>query len=601
VSTLQAATGQVALACDDSLIIAGSIQPRRTTGQQGELRATALVLRADVCLCIVACDVLCVTRDIADRAARAIEAACGIPFDHVLISASHTHHAPSTFEVHAYGPEPGFCRQLEAAIVAAATQATACLDDQATGQNAIEAELGFARGQEATVGANSRILLADGTVTWCWGCHDPADLVRPTGPFDPDLALLALRRAGGELAALLFNHSTHNIGPCGPGGRSPGFYGMAAQELEQALDTRVLFLPGAFGSTHNLHVRDLEAKTRIRGAVDSALGRLEWGLRGPVAAVRREFEFSVRHFDDAADDRAVARYCRGSFEPERAEATIEVFRAMRRKLAPQQGTVRRTWLQAIRLGEVVLVGVPGEMFAELGLAIRRRSPFRHTYVIGLANDEIGYIPDARAYDHGGYQLWTGLHSVLPRGAGEQMVDAALALVAELGAVGAPPSEGTAAEPTLRPLRGDEAPALQAFYNSLSPATRRLFRPIGWNATLPTCAAICEATAGSARHDLVLDAGGRLVGWAFLTRLDSASAHLGIGLAEPYVGRGLGRRLMEALIAHARDRGLQSIDLCHVTDNARAHRLYEALGFRTTATHTGSDGQPYVRMRLPLQH
>ena len=55
---------------------------------------------------LVACDVLMVNRDVLDRAARRIEQATGIPFDHILINATHTHHAPTTCHdsrVHARG------------------------------------------------------------------------------------------------------------------------------------------------------------------------------------------------------------------------------------------------------------------------------------------------------------------------------------------------------------------------------------------------------------------------------------------------------------------------------------------------------------------
>ena len=56
---------------------------------------------------------------------------------------------------------------------------------------------------------------------------------------------------------------------------------------------------------------------------------------------------------------------------------------------------------------VALVGISGEMDARLGLDLRRRSPFRHTFLIGLANEEIGYLPDLQAYKDGGYQTWVG--------------------------------------------------------------------------------------------------------------------------------------------------------------------------------------------------
>ena len=66
----------------------------------------------------------------------------------------------------------------------------------------------------------------------------------------------------------------------------------------------------------------------------------------------------------------------------------------RKELAPHQGQLRKTWLQAILIGDIAIVGVPGEFFTVLGQEIKRRSPFRYTYVFELANDYIGYIPIA---------------------------------------------------------------------------------------------------------------------------------------------------------------------------------------------------------------
>jgi len=104
---------------------------------------------------------------------------------------------------------------------------------------------------------------------------------------------------------------------------------------------------------------------------------------------------------------------------------------MREEMTPHQGEACQTRLQIIRLGDLVFVGIPGEMFARLGLELRRRSPFRHTCIIGLTNENIGYIPDRRAYADGGYQTWAGGHSKLEVGTGEAMVDQAVAMLDEL--------------------------------------------------------------------------------------------------------------------------------------------------------------------------
>src|SRR5690606_20985797 len=124
-------------------------------------------------------------------------------------------------------------------------------------------------GEENTVGANSRVLLADNTIWWI-GSMD--DAVRHTGPFDPELPVLAFRAPGGQARAVLFNHSTHTIGTRKPGVRSPSFYGLAAQELEAELGCTVEFLEGASGSTHNITPVPVdEAVRRMKRAVETAL------------------------------------------------------------------------------------------------------------------------------------------------------------------------------------------------------------------------------------------------------------------------------------------------------------------------------------------
>ena len=89
------------------------------------MRASAVVIedahRAKVAL--IACDVLMVERDVLDRAAQRIEQAAGIPFDSILINATHTHHAPTTATIHGYTREEGFTHQLEDKIVQAAVKA----------------------------------------------------------------------------------------------------------------------------------------------------------------------------------------------------------------------------------------------------------------------------------------------------------------------------------------------------------------------------------------------------------------------------------------------------------------------------------------------
>ena len=286
----------------------------------------------------------------------------------------------------------------------------------------------FRLGEESSVGRNSRLLLKDGTIYWV-GKLD--DAVRPTGPFDPELPVLAFDRPDGKPEAVLFNHSTHTIGTLKPLVRSPSFYGLAAQALEKERGGTFLFFEGASGSTHNLDLTASEALLRIKTAVTDALGRAKPRPVPTIKGKRKELTLKVRTFDESADDAAVVAYCTKRQPSPYHEKTIAIFREMRKAVAPRQGQDRKTWVQALAVGDVAFVGVPGEFFTTLGQEIKRRSPYRYTYVFELANDYVGYVPDAESFDRGGYQVWTGLHSYLAKGSGEAIVDAAVGLLDEI--------------------------------------------------------------------------------------------------------------------------------------------------------------------------
>jgi hypothetical protein len=207
---------------------------------------------------------------------------------------------------------------------------------------------------------------------------------------------------------------------------------MAAQRMARDLGGTFGFLQGASGSTHRLDIEPTEAARHIEQGVRTTLARALPQSNPILAASKRTFTFRVRYFDDATEDEAVAGYCHKRIGGG-ADGVVAVFRRMRRELAAQQGQTRTTWLQAMRIGDVALVGVPAELFTSLGVELKRRSPFPNTVVAELTNDWIGYLPDREAHQLGGYQVWTGLHSYAEPGTGERMIEAAVVMLQELRA------------------------------------------------------------------------------------------------------------------------------------------------------------------------
>ena len=89
-------------------------------------------------------------------------------------------------------------------------------------------------------------------------------------------------------------------------------------------------------------------------------------------------------------------------------------------------------MTGILAGDAAFITVPGELFTEIGLRIKRLSPFDHTWIIGLANGHVGYIPTQRAIREGGFATHTGV-SCLATNADDIVTEEALALLGSLRA------------------------------------------------------------------------------------------------------------------------------------------------------------------------
>jgi len=444
--SLRVGAAAVEIPCDDTMDMGGGIHTWKASGAEAPLRATALVLaRGDDKLAICSCDVIALHQDFVDPALERVRVATGIPPERILVHATHTHTSPSTVRVHAYDRDARFVEGLATAIVDSIVAADADLAANP------DCRFRYRLGEESSVGQNSRLLLGDGTIFWV-GKRD--DAVRPTGPFDTDLPVLAFETEAGAPVATLFNHSTHTIGARQPGKRSPAFYGLAAQELERERGGVHLFLQGASGSTHNLTLGVEEMVTRIKDAVTRAHEAAAQLPVGRLAALKEPFEFRIRAFDESAEEEAVTTYCAKRMgTPGEAAATALVFRTQRAEIAPHRGETRKTSIQTIAIGDVAIVAVPAELFTILGQEIKRSSPFRHTFIAELSNDWVGYVPDRRGHGLGGYQTWMGYHSYCEPGTGERMVAAAVEQLERLHAGAGVMAAPRPSSPSLPPRDG----------------------------------------------------------------------------------------------------------------------------------------------------
>ena len=88
-------------------------------------------------------------------------------------------------------------------------------------------------------------------------------------------------------------------------------------------------------------------------------------------------------------------------------------------------------IQAYRIGDIAIVGIPCEVFAQIGLDIRRASPLKNQFTISLANGYNGYLPTPEQHAVGGYETWRARSSYLEVEASVKISKAVDELLAKL--------------------------------------------------------------------------------------------------------------------------------------------------------------------------
>ena len=95
----------------------------------------------------------------------------------------------------------------------------------------------------------------------------------------------------------------------------------------------------------------------------------------------------------------------------------------------ERGPLYLMEVQAFRLdADTAIVCLPCEIFVDLGLAIKRASPFKRTLVIEICNDRPSYVPTLKAFAEGSYEV---TNARVKPGAGEILVDTAVKLLGEI--------------------------------------------------------------------------------------------------------------------------------------------------------------------------
>ena len=404
-------------------------------GVHTPLTARALAVRSGgAAVALVAADLLTVPETMVALARRQIEAACGLRPEQVLISATHTHSGPAA-ELVAGPPAPAaVIEKITAGIAAACIQAHQALRSSGLWRGATQTD-------HETLFFNRRLRLKDGRTVMNW-TRPPRDAIDAAwGPTDPEMGLL-LAGADPEYPTFFgVNAALHAAVLAGDNwlinADWPGYYYQAVQRIFGS-DATAMYFQGAQGNINHLDAfdptqgRGFKEAQRIGSTIALAAAAARRELRsvsGPVAWSSRQVALPPRVITPAEIARAEQVVAESAASGEAPRGQTDglpelLFARAQLELAPRTEPYA-TEIQALRIGDLAVVGLPGEFFVEFGLEIKRRSPAAQTFVVGLANGSLGYVPTAAAFAQGGYEPTSWHYSKLAPQAGPLCVAAAL--------------------------------------------------------------------------------------------------------------------------------------------------------------------------------
>ncbi len=407
--------------------IVGNFAPRPIARHvHDELHVRCLVLDdGQTKLVFAVADTISLARDVWDEAKARLEAATGIPRANLMFSGTHTHSSVSAVN------------HKEAALDYRAFVISRVVDGVQRALNNLEpARIAWGAGKVPQHVFNRRWLLKEGvTNPNPFGGLDravmnPGGLLRsrlegPAGPTNPEVYCLSVQATDGRQIALMANYWLHYVGGVNKEDLSADYFGEYCRRVEEAMGAPCvgLLANGPCGDVNNndysgktpsvarkpyekikLVANDL-AQEVLR--VHKTLKHQDWV---PLKAAAGDLELEVRR-----PTPEMIQWAEGVLaKPAEAALTHRLSQPYAERTMAARDAKPDTILaviQAFRVGDLGITSIPFEVFTEIGLEIKARSPFKDTFTIELANGSNGYLPTPKHHDLGGYETWLGTNRV----------------------------------------------------------------------------------------------------------------------------------------------------------------------------------------------
>ncbi len=413
--------------------IAGYYVPRFAKGFLDDLKACALALSLDgTDILLISVDNEGITKPLADKFRTAIEKASGVPARNVFLSTSHTHTGPLAEPTVAFpAPEEPIAQYQDFLARRLGDVAVLALADRKP------AKMGFAVGHAPDrIAYIRRYKMKDGSTMTCPPVGDP-NIDHPIGTLDQRVNVLRFDREGGE-SVVLVNYGLHADTINGEL-LSSDFPGWMRRTVDKALDgVKCVFFNGAEGDVGSTHVfpeggdmNDTEISFDNEMKSPGMARFIGRALAGTVLQVYDKVEYipvetlQVLHntvsvpanIPDPKDLPLAHKYNdlhkagRDDLIPYTAmELTTVVAEAARMCRLENGPDTFALELIAVRIGDIAMVGIPGEPFTGIGIAVKEAPGWKCILPCSMTNGHEGYFPLRDAFDDGGYEARSSVYT-----------------------------------------------------------------------------------------------------------------------------------------------------------------------------------------------
>ncbi len=403
--------------------INGDLTPIASRHIHDDLHVRALALDdGSTRMVFAVVDTCLLDRGLFDEAKKLVQQQTGLAPEQVMMSCTHTHSAGSACSAHLSEADPAYRSWLPGRIADAVRCAANNLAPAqvAWGNGSVPQHV-FCRRLSIKSGMTytNQLGVTTERAKMNWDSPHPAD-GQPTGPTDPEVFVLSIRHADGRPLALLANYSLHYVGDVGTGHISADYFVAFADRIQQLLGADRLDPPfiGILSNGTSGDINNWDPKvgsnspapyTRIREVADDVAQEVlrvvhQMQHRRNVTLRARQGECIVATRRPDADEVREAHAVVAGRPVNQLKTWPENYAREQLILADYPAEVSMP-LQVFRIGELAVAAWPGEIFAASGLNLKKQTPLKPLFNIGLANGWYGYIPPPEQFPLGAYEIW----------------------------------------------------------------------------------------------------------------------------------------------------------------------------------------------------